>query len=285
MFKVTVLFALLIAVYGEDVKGSAFYRHFMEKRAASVQGSDSVEANKPSGNDKKGFVFQSPGTLVNGQGSYGGFNGYGGYGSYGGFGGLGWAFGHGYGNYGRLHPVPVAGVKALSVAYDEVSGVPYVCDPNKTGGNSTQNDTSENETEKRSKILKDKLEKKKRENDKLQKDETNVEKDADDVEETEEEKKDEIKIKIPDYPPCPDPKKSFPWSCIMGSKSEKRSECATAKKAIRDASGGMYRPLGGMYRPFFGNRLGIPGGYNMGLVGGYGLPIGLPYGYGNFLLG
>lgn len=32
--------------------GSAFYRHFMEKRAASVQGSDSVEANKPSGNGR-----------------------------------------------------------------------------------------------------------------------------------------------------------------------------------------------------------------------------------------
>ena len=97
-------------------------------------------------------------------------------------------YGHGYGNLGHIHPVPVTGVKALSVAYDPVSGVPYVCDPNKkadaAGGAKPAAGGAAPSTGKRSDINKD------------------------------EDKKDEIKVKIPDYPPCPDPKKSFPWSCI-----------------------------------------------------------------------
>ena len=90
--------------------------------------------------------------------------------------------------HGSIHPVPVTGVKALSVAYDPVSGVPYVCDPNKkddqSGGGAPAGGASAGGATpgvgKRS---------------------VN-------------EKKDEIKVKVPDYPPCPDPKKSFPWSCL-----------------------------------------------------------------------
>ena len=128
---------------------------------------------------KQSFVFQSPHGLGHGHGGYGGY----------GFGP--WGHGHGYGNLGHIHPVPVTGVKALSVAYDPVSGVPYVCDPNKkadakaggaaAGGAAAKPPATAG---KRS------------------------------VTEEDEEKKDEIKVKIPDYPPCPDPKKSFPWSCI-----------------------------------------------------------------------
>ena len=77
------------------------------------------------------------------------------------------------------------------MAYDPVSGVPYVCDPNKkadaaggAAGGGAGGAAKPPVTGKRSDIEKD------------------------------EEKKDEIKVKIPDYPPCPDPKKSFPWSCI-----------------------------------------------------------------------
>ena len=125
---------------------------------------------------KQNFVFQTPNGLGNGRG-------YGGYG-YGGFG----PWGHGYGNLGHIHPVPVTGVKALSVAYDQISGVPYICDPNKkpdaAAGGAKPAGPAPPATGKRSHVEKD------------------------------EEKKDEIKVKIPDYPPCPDPKKSFPWSCI-----------------------------------------------------------------------
>ena len=129
---------------------------------------------------KQNFVFQSP----NGFGRYG----------YGGFGP--WGQGHGYGNMGHIQPVPVTGVKALSVAYDPISGVPYVCDPNKKadakagaatpapGAAPGAAPAATPATGKRSEVEKD------------------------------EKKKDEIKVKIPDYPPCPDPKKSFPWSCI-----------------------------------------------------------------------
>ena len=82
----------------------------------------------------------------------------------------------------------MTGVKALSVAYDPISGVPYVCDPNKkadaAAGGAKPAAPAAPATGKRSHVEKD------------------------------EEKKDEIKVKIPDYPPCPDPKKSFPWSCI-----------------------------------------------------------------------
>ena len=136
---------------------------------------------------KESYVFQSPHGFGHGHG-----NGYG----YGGYGGVGpWGHGHGFGNLGHIHPVPVTGVKALSVAYDPVSGVPYVCDPNKkaaaAGGAAAA--AKPPVTGKRSDI------EKAEENDDDEKDQ---------------EKKDEIKVKIPDYPPCPDPKKSFPWSCI-----------------------------------------------------------------------
>lgn len=116
---------------------------------------------------------------------------------------VGRGYGFGYAGLGNIHPVPVTGVKALSVAYDPVSGVPYVCDPTKkadapaegaqpaaAGGDQPAApaaggaEPAAPSTGKRS----------------------DVSKDVD--------KKDEIKVKIPDYPPCPDPKKSFPWSCI-----------------------------------------------------------------------
>ena len=130
--------------------------------------------------------------MAHGHGHAQGYGGYGGYGLGGyGYGGIGpWGHGHGFGNLGHIHPVPVTGVKALSVAYDPVSGVPYVCDPKKKAA--AAGAAKPAPTGKRSDIEKD--------------EEKNIEKD--------EEKKDEIKVKIPDYPPCPDPKKSFPWSCI-----------------------------------------------------------------------
>lgn len=133
---------------------------------------------------KQNFVFQSPNGLGRGYGGYG-------------YGGVGpWGYGHGYGNLGHIHPVPVTGVKALSVAYDQISGVPYICDPNKkpdAAAGGAKAPATPPATGKRSHVEKD------------------------------EEKKDEIKVKIPDYPPCPDPKKSFPWSCIRKYNASVRS--------------------------------------------------------------
>ncbi|XP_028408429.1 uncharacterized protein LOC114530999 [Dendronephthya gigantea] len=230
ILKITILFAFVLVARAENAKGSEFYQRFMTKRAAPAPAG---------GKGKQNFVFQSPNGLARGNG-YGGF----------GYGGVGpWGYGHGYGNLGHIHPVPVTGVKALSVAYDPVSGVPYVCDPNKKadaakGGAATPAPAAP-ATGKRSEVEKD------------------------------EEKKDEIKVKIPDYPPCPDPKKSFPWSCILGDKSSKREECARAKKAVKDATKRYWPAMAGFYPPYFGG-YGYPG------FGGYGAPFVVPLGYGGY---
>ena len=237
ILKLTLLFSVVAIAYCENAKGSEFYKRFMTKRAAPPPAGGAA-----GGKGKQTYVFQSPNGLARGGYGYGAFGP--------------WGNGHGYGNLGHIHPVPVTGVKALSVAYDPVSGVPYVCDPNKKadaagggagGAAAAAKPPAQPPTGKRSDVEKD------------------------------EKKKDEIKVKIPDYPPCPDPKKSFPWSCILGDKSSKREECARAKKAVEDASKRYWPHMGGFYPPYFGY-----GGYGPYGALPLGVPVGLPLGYGNY---
>lgn len=66
---------------------------------------------------------------------------------------------------------------------------------------------------------------------------------------------------------------------LVADKASKREKCASAKKAVEDASKRYWPALGGLYPPYLGS-YGAVGSYSVPVP--LGVPVGLPYGYGGY---